>query len=167
MSISLHANHHRFRQQVRQMARLGILAMAATGLFLSANASDAYVFKGRPNCPWNSPKNNWRDYFSHKYGDRPGTASFSIRTDRASGDIGTIAKNRCYTSTYLGNGNWSISGYNTAQRKNVTDNRSGARAEDYKINFWGRIMHFNEGGEVIDPELGVIGTLKCAIGNEC
>jgi hypothetical protein len=141
-----------------------LMVVAVVSLCLIPSLSQAYVFHGRPNCPDYSPAHNWSDYMQGKYGDpaRP----FSIKFDHLKTAIGTLAPNTCYTVTYIG-GQWTTTGRDDTGRTSPPPGYGGADPAQLMMNIRGRILKFNQFGQVIDPSLGVVGTLKCGIGPDC
>jgi hypothetical protein len=138
--------------------------IAAMMLWLIPTAAESYVFRGRPNCPEYSPTHNWADYMQGKYGDpaRP----FSIKFDHLKAPLGSLAPNTCYTVTYIG-GQWTTTGRDDSGRTSRPPGYGGADPGQLLMNIRGRIMKFNQFGQVIDDQFGVIGSLKCGIGPDC
>ncbi len=142
--------------------RVSILLIAAIPLCFSTSASGSYVYKGRPGCPWYSPGNTWSDFLQGKYGDKK-SVTFSIKFDHAKAAFGVGLKpNACYTVIYA-DGRWNTSN----QKLKNTPRLGGGDPVKKEMNIQGRIMKFNEGGQVFDREFGLVGTLKCGIGPLC
>lgn len=144
-----------------------VLSAASLSLLVLNGAAVSYTYPGHPYCPWNNLSHSWKGFFLNEYGVwGKGGPFFSIKFKK---DIGSIAAGRCYTVNYNGNGSWTASGWNRI--RNMTDNengqvRAGADPHEYKINFWGAPLTFNEGGEVfLNKEL--VGNMYCHIGGEC
>jgi hypothetical protein len=105
----------------------------------------AYIYSGRPNCPWYSPSHTWAAYLSGQYGDKE--PAFSIKFDKT---IGTVTAGQCYTIAYLGGGAWGASGWNGVLKRGqyFVYAHQDTVPDKYLINLWGAPLHFNEGGEV-------------------
>lgn len=141
-----------------------IFSSAITFLALGAVAP-AYVYPGRPNCPWAKPENTWAKYLNQEYGDRE--PLFSIHFTR---HIGDLEGGQCYTITYLGGERWSGSGKirNVRPHTSKGESRQGGDPKKNEINVWGARFTFNEAGEVLYVADGnVAGNMYCHIGSEC
>jgi hypothetical protein len=147
---------------MRTCTAIALAAMMA-GLIGDAHA---YVFRGRPECPTHHPGNGWKDYIAGKYSARPGASPFSVKFDRINRNIGPLTAGRCYSVAYVGDA-WHVLGWDDVQKKVELLQRTGGDPQDYKMNLWGRIFTFNEAGELFDDQFGLVGTLKCELGNEC
>jgi hypothetical protein len=144
---------------------LQIIIGTLFGSIVIASAARAYVLQGRPNCPDNfagQPRHTWQDYMLGKYGD--GTRAFSIRFDHAKSPVGTLQPNACYTVVHEP-GMWSTTG--KGDPAPVLTPEAGADPARETMNIRGRIMRFNENGQVFDNEFGYVGTLSCHIGPDC
>lgn len=142
------------------------LFLTALCLFVSSQA-DAYVYPGRPNCPWAvaDGSHTWTSYLNWEYGDSE--PFFSIRFTR---DVGDIEGGQCYTISYLGNQNWAgagkIRGVNPHTSK--MEKRNGGDPKVNQINVWGAHFNFNEAGELfLDNDGQLAGNMYCNIGSEC
>jgi hypothetical protein len=138
--------------------------IAAIGLCFCPTVSESYVYKGRPNCPLYMKEHTWVDYLTGKYGDK--NAAFSIRFDHLKAPIGSLAPNTCYTVVYEG-GRWTTTGRDDTGRTTMPPNYGGADPGQKLMNIRGRIMKFNEFGQVFDQDMNLVGTLKCGLGPDC
>lgn len=125
----------------------------------------AYVYPGRPNCPWANPNHTWSRYLNQEYGDKE--PFFSIHFSR---HIGDIEGGQCYTISYLGNDNWAGVGKirTIKQHTSKAETRNGGNPTKYEINVWGARFTYNEAGEVFYVGDGQpAGQMYCHIGSEC
>lgn len=126
------------------------------------SAALAYVYPGRPNCPWASPSNSWAKFLNQEYGDKQ--PYFSIRFTR---NIGGIVGGQCYTVFYAGRGNWGGDANKVDKRGNAEIINGGDPAK-YEFNVGGARFTYNEGGEVFYVRDGKLaGTMYCRIGSQC
>ncbi|ANY85545.1 hypothetical protein BB934_45855 (plasmid) [Microvirga ossetica] len=145
------------------MSKSRTLIIAAVLIPSLGSPVPAYVYPGRPNCPWSNPANAWAKYINQEYGDKE--PFFSIRFTR---DIGDIQANECYTITYFGNKNWGGAGKIRNQNNAKNERRNGADPTQYQINVWGATFTYNEAGEVFyTPDGQLAGNMYCHIGTEC
>ncbi|MDX1195294.1 hypothetical protein GOL96_29770 [Sinorhizobium medicae] len=128
---------------------------------MSVGPAAAYVYPGRPNCPWYNLDHTWAKYLARGYGDKE--PFFSVRFKR---HIGDIEAGQCYTVTSYGKGRWSAFGKIRNQNESKNEHRTGGNPAKSQFNLWGAKFRFNEGGEVyLKKEL--VGHMYCHIGNEC
>lgn len=141
------------------------LLVAAVLLSSFVNETVAYVYPGRPTCPWADPSHTWAKYLNQEYGDRE--PLFSIRFTR---DIGDVEGGQCYTIIYRGNENWYGLGKirNIRQHTSKSEERRGGDPKKSQINMWGGQFTYNEAGEVYYvPDGKLAGNMYCHIGSEC
>lgn len=138
--------------------KLMLLASTIALLLPLSGAGAEPTFRGRPNCPEYDSTHNWKDYFAGKYGEI--THPVSVRFNGLKAPLGMFKPNTCYTVVYE-QGVWYTSDHDGPRPA------SGADPEKLQMNLAGRIMTFNNFGQVIDKELGVVGTLKCSLGPDC
>jgi hypothetical protein len=146
------------------ISRASVQLIAAIALCLIPSVSESYVLKGRPSCPWYSPGHTWSDFLQGKYGD--GYPLFSIRFDHAKAAFGGLKPNTCYAVSY-DSGRWITTNRDDTGRTSPPPSYGGGDPAQKEMNIKGRIMKFNEGGQVFDQEFGLVGTLKCGIGPDC
>jgi hypothetical protein len=101
---------------------------------------------------------------------RSGT-TFTVTFDRVDGKfddspwggttdpMGTLKAGETYTVKYF-DGKYTTTGLNEGSGKVITATYGNAKPEEGKISLWGRVYTFTEWGGVIDPEFGVVGTLR-------
>jgi hypothetical protein len=111
-----------------------------------------------------APPYKWVDYLTGKYGDR--VRGFSIKFDHAKTAVGGLRPNACYTVNYQ-DGMWRTVGREDTGSDRGPPAYGGSDPGQYLMNIRGRIMRFNEYGQVFDQEFGLVGTLKCGIGPDC
>jgi hypothetical protein len=129
-------------------------------------AAYAYVYPGRPTCPWANLNHTWAKYLNREYPDTH-EPYFSIRFTR---HIGDIEGSRCYTIIYLGKETWSGTGKirNVKPHTSKSEERQGGDPTKYEINVWGARFTYNEAGEVFYVPDGLLaGHMYCHIGSEC
>jgi len=124
---------------------------------------ESQCFRGRPHCPEYSGA-TWQNYMQGKLGDA--TRAFSICFDHLKAAIGTLKPNTCYTVAYEG-GQWTTTGQDDSGRTTRPPSFGGTDPGQLLMNIRGRIMKYNNFGQVIDPEFGLVGALKCGIGPSC
>lgn len=142
------------------------IAFAIAAIMGVAHLSHAYVFPGKPNCPWAKPENKWSKYINRDYGDAP-IAYFSVHFIRS---IGNIEKGQCYTVNYEGGEKWKASGKIGGKKHHTSQSAGGSGGDPLQnqLNVWGVRLSFNEAGEVtLDKDGALAGQLYCRIGNEC
>jgi hypothetical protein len=127
-------------------------------------AEGTFVGRGNAHCPQFDGTRSWRGWFSGEYEaqDHTFTHPASIRFDHLKSQLGPFKPNTCYTIVYE-KGVWST----TLSDGNGPRGASGADPSKWEMNLAGRVMTFNNFGQVIDKELGVVGTLKCGLGPDC
>src|SRR5262249_41696644 len=100
-------------------------------------------FKGNANCPQYIPERDWVSFLQGEYG---AYAAFSIRFDKTKGAIGSLQPSTCYTIAYK-DGLCSATGRDDTGRSNAPRYSGGDPAQK-QMNLRGRIMNFNEFGQV-------------------
>jgi hypothetical protein len=143
--------------------RLVLLALSLALLhFSDARAQGTFVGPGNRRCPQFDGTRNWHDWFSGKYGaeDHTATHPASVKFDHLKSQLGPFRPNACYTIVYE-NGVWYTSLPGRSQAA------SGADPAKWEMNLAGHVMTFNNFHQVIDKELGVVGTLRCGLGPNC
>jgi len=148
------------------MNRKFILLTSAFALlaFSDAKAEGTFVGKGNARCPQFDATRNWKDWFAGKYEkeDHTITHPASIRFDHLKSELGPFQPNTCYTIVYE-KGVW-YTGLGDGNRPRAFSRADPAK---WEMNLAGRRMTFNNLHQVIDKELGVVGTLKCGLGPDC
>jgi hypothetical protein len=154
------------QRQLQRLAKCAGVPTLALSIALMSVSSEAWAYRypGHPQCPWNKPGNNWRDFMLNRY-PQPGRPApfFSIKF---SVPMENIVPNRCYTMTYSG-GIWGMSGWSLTAKRNVLTNVGGRPADQYQMSVWGIPVTFNEGGELLNASGTVVGRLLCHLGTEC
>jgi hypothetical protein len=141
-------------------SRLGFISVGSLCIVMLCTPATSRIFPGSPNCPWNEPSHNWKDYLLGKYGDT--ISPFTVRFDHLKVRLGNITPNGQAGVHRTRDGHWvaAMRGYGG----NGVGTYTGGDPNKLEINVGGQILTFNKGGEVYHPTLGLVGTLVCLMG---